>query len=42
MPSGMIMPPPMPCRTRKNTSSVVEVEMPHSIDPPVNRIREVR
>jgi hypothetical protein len=36
------MPPPMPCRTRKKMSSVVEVARPHRAEPRVKRISEVR
>ena len=41
-PTGRIMPPPAPWRTRNRISSVVEVASPHSADPAVNRTTETR
>ena len=32
-PTGTIMAPPIPCRTRQATSIVMLVEMPHSSEP---------
>jgi len=33
MPTGMIMPPPMPCRTRKKISDSTDHARPHSAEP---------
>ncbi len=41
-PIGRIIPPPIPCRTRKRISWVEEVATPHSADPAVTRISETR
>ena len=41
IPSGISIPPPTPWTTRKMISSVAEVEMPQSIDPPVNSTSEI-
>ena len=35
MPTGIIMPPPTPCRTRKKTNSERLSAVPHSTDAPV-------
>ncbi len=40
--SGMIMPPPMPCSTRKKISSVSVVARPQSSEPSVKSVREMR
>ncbi len=40
--SGMIMPPPTPCSTRKRISSVTWVARPHRNDPAVNSPSEIR
>nr|WP_255523311.1 hypothetical protein [Blastococcus sp. TML/M2B] len=37
MPSGISMPPPRPCRTRKAISISIEVATAHSTEPAVNR-----
>ena len=34
------MPPPIPCRTRKATSWLVDVASPHSAEPAVNSTSE--
>jgi hypothetical protein len=39
-PTGMIMPPPMPCRTRKAMSDSVDQARPQSTEPSVNRTTE--
>ena len=41
MPSGMIMPPPKPCRTRKKISDSELQASPDSIEPITNRKIEV-
>ena len=40
-PTGMIIPPPTPCRTRKSTSVVAEPATAHSAEPEVNKTSEV-
>jgi hypothetical protein len=37
MPSGISMPPPRPCRTRKPISMLMLVAVAHRADPSVNR-----
>ncbi len=32
-PTGMIMPPPTPCSTRKSTSAPIELAKPQAADP---------
>ena len=41
-PTGMIMPPPTPCSTRKSTSATSVLDSPHSAEPSVNSTSEVR
>ena len=36
MPTGVSMPPPTPCSTRKKMSCSMVVEKPHAADPAVN------
>ena len=40
VPTGMIMPPPMPCRTRKMTSVSVDHARPDRAEPSVKRTTE--
>lgn len=40
-PTGMIMPPPTPCSTRKATSASVEPATAHNAEPAVNSTSEV-
>ena len=41
-PTGMIRPPPTPCRTRKAIRLSVELASPHSAEPSVKRSSENR
>ena len=41
MPSGISMPPPKPCRTRKKISDPADQASPDSIEPQTNRLIEV-
>ncbi len=41
-PTGMIMPPPMPCSTRKPISEPEDQASPHSADPAVKTSKESR
>ena len=36
-PTGIIMAPPMPCRTRQATSMSILADRPHSTEPSVNK-----
>jgi len=40
-PTGMIMPPPAPCRILKNTRLVTDAATAHSAEPAVKRTSEV-
>ena len=40
-PTGMIRPPPKPCRTRKAIREEADQASPHRIEPPMKSIREV-
>ena len=39
--TGMIMPPPTPCSTRKMTSEAIELDAPHAAEPAVKSTSEV-
>jgi hypothetical protein len=41
IPTGMIMPPPKPCNTRKTISDSADHASPHSADPMPNSATEV-
>ena len=41
-PTGMIMPPPSPCSTRKATSTPADQASPQAADPVMNSARETR
>ena len=40
-PTGMIMPPPRPCRTRKTMRAVADGARPHSAEPRMNSPSEM-
>ena len=41
-PTGTIMPPPMPCSTRKTMSDPADQASPHSAEPTVKISSEIR
>ena len=41
-PTGMIMPPPMPCSTRKKISDPADQASPHIAEPTVKTRTEIR